>query len=68
MQEAVFWMVWRKDGNAPTHQHSSLGLAQKEAERLARQNPGATFYVLAAKESRCVDNMRRVELVEELPF
>lgn len=41
-----FWLVWNPDGHAPTVQHGSAEAAQREAERLARTNPGQRFYVL----------------------
>lgn len=42
-----FFLVWNQAGRPPAYKHSSLADAQKEAERLARQNSGK-FYVLAA--------------------
>ena len=46
IHETPFWLVWDPQGRAPTHKHQNEGLAQIEAERLARQNPGHQFYVL----------------------
>ncbi len=43
-----FWMVYNPQGGAPTYQHSSFQQAKAEAERLARMNPGQSFYVLQA--------------------
>ena len=47
--EAVsFWIVWNPQGYfAPKFKHPSYELAEKEATRLATENPGQKFYVLA---------------------
>lgn len=42
-------MVWCEDGGVPTVRHGSYEAADREAQRLARQNRGRVFYVL-----RCV--------------
>ena len=46
IHETPFWLVWNPQGRAPTRQHANEGLAQMEAERLAREVPGHQFYVL----------------------
>lgn len=46
MEETPFWLVWREGGPAPTRKHKREDLAEVEAIRLARENPGHTFYVL----------------------
>lgn len=46
-----FWMVLGT--GAPTYRHDSIASATTEAERLARANPGVTFFVLAAVASVC---------------
>ena len=48
MSNKAFYMVWNPSGAQPRHQHASLELAEKEAERLAKSNPGEYFYVLQA--------------------
>ena len=46
-----FWMVL---GNGtPTFRHETILSAKNEAERLARINPGQTFFVLAAVAAVC---------------
>lgn len=45
-----FWMVVG-DGNTPKVRHYNMQDARKEMERLAKNNPGVTFYLLAAVES-----------------
>ncbi|WP_457797615.1 hypothetical protein [Methylocystis sp. S23] len=51
----IFWMV---HGDGPTNvRHSCREIAEREAERLARNNPGHPFYVL-----RAVARYRRVEV------
>ena len=44
-----FWMVWRFGSSVMAKQHESQGAAQREAERLAAENPGKKFYVLQAQ-------------------
>lgn len=44
-----FWMVWREGSSQPKYKHDTKQSAEKEAERLSRQNPGERFYVLKAK-------------------
>lgn len=64
-----FFMVWNPERNAPTFRHPTRWSAVNEAERLARENQGQSFYVLAATDLRCVDNMQRVDLTTpDLPF
>lgn len=67
-EEDCFWMVWNPAGHAPTHRHTSERSAVNEAERLARANQGAEFFVLVASHKRCVDAMQRIRLTEEMPF
>lgn len=43
-----FWMVYRDDGHAPTYRHLTKENARREASRLAGDNPGKKFFVLAA--------------------
>lgn len=45
MKETLPWIVWRVDGYPPTVQHPDYGTAKREAQRLARANPGQTFMV-----------------------
>lgn len=42
----VFWFVWNENGGMPQVKHANLSAARREAERLARNNPGQTFHVL----------------------
>lgn len=46
--EPLFWCVWAENGGSPTVKHLTVGTARKEAQRLARSNPGQRFIVLAA--------------------
>lgn len=43
--DQIFWLIWREHGNAPTKRHHNLFGAEVEAERLARANPGARYFV-----------------------
>lgn len=51
--QAPFWVVWCPTGGTPTVRHADERVARKEAERLARTNPGQKFHVLEAKEMCC---------------
>ena len=42
-----FWLVWNRRGRSPVYEHESYESARREAERLAKANPGNAFYVLA---------------------
>lgn len=44
----AFWLVWREAGGSPTFRHESDKDARAEAERLARRDIGARYYVLPA--------------------
>lgn len=41
-----FWLVWCVGAGTPTHIHYTHESACKEAERLARKNPGKRFEVM----------------------
>jgi hypothetical protein len=48
-EEADFWIVWSPEGDRPPrHRHDSYESARREAERLARENPGRRFYAMMA--------------------
>ena len=64
----VFWLVWSPQGNSPTVRHSTLDKANKEAQRLARENPGREFYTLEALERFQVETLRRTRLQNPIPF
>jgi len=72
MNDATFWMVYGDGQGAPTAKHASRGIAETEAKRLARRNPGIEFFVLetisrAKKyDVELVRLDRRLE--DELPF
>lgn len=76
--EPLFWCVWAENGGSPTVKHVTVGTARKEAQRLARTNPGRRFIVLAAAlayektdvtETRFVERDEwRDELDHEIPF
>lgn len=46
--EPLFWCVWAEGGGSPTVKHETFPDAKREAQRLARANPGQRFVVLAA--------------------
>lgn len=47
--EPGFWIVWNPGGSNPRFRHPTYENAATEARRLALQNPGQGFYVLAAE-------------------
>lgn len=68
-----FFLVWSPSGSTPpTFKHESRQCAVTEAERLARIHRGQTFFVLAATDSRVVDDMVRTSFTldqdPEIPF
>lgn len=65
-----FWLVWNPQGYNPQHKHNSEDGATREAERLARANPGQTFIVMESVGALVVDNIQRTDLRpgSELPF
>lgn len=45
----TFWIVWSPTGSSPPRcRHADEPSARAEATRLAKLNPGAEFFVLAA--------------------
>lgn len=46
--EHQFYMVYVEGSGSPTVKHSTRTLANQEAERLSRNNPGQEVYVLKA--------------------
>jgi hypothetical protein len=64
-----FWWVWREHGGIPTVRHASRGQAEHEAQRLARQCPGESFFILEAiSVTRKVD-VETITLRDEgMPF
>lgn len=48
IEEAKFWMVWRRGGKKPAVRHDSATDAWTEAHRLSGLNPGMEFFVLEA--------------------
>ena len=65
-----FWMV---QGDGPARvRHSSRAIAEREAQRLARENPGAVFYVMEAVAGHRKIDVERVDfgrpLDDGIPF
>ena len=66
----MFWVVWCENARPPMFKHPHPGDAKKEAERLARLNPGQSFHVLGLVGTA---TKRDVDWIEsnyevELPF
>lgn len=71
MSNSPFWFVWNADGRSPSYKHSNAVSAVKEADRLARVNPGETFVVLQSVCSVQVNNLIRTDLRptdDDMPF
>lgn len=47
IQIEPFWMIYGEGQNAPVARHGSFEAAKRESERLARNNPGIRFFILA---------------------
>lgn len=71
--EPLFWCVWADGGGSPTVKHDTFSQAKREAQRLARANPGQRFVVLAAAvgyQKRDLDEVRFEQSWDdmEVPF
>lgn len=53
--------------STPNYRHSSQSAAEKEAERLAKINPGEEFIILKALKKVVVQSVHWADL-EEIPF
>lgn len=72
------WVVWNVGGAPPTVQHTDYGAAKREAQRLARANPGQAFMVCVGVVSFTKTDLTETRfnldaapgevLDEELPF
>jgi hypothetical protein len=62
MRKTPFWVVWAEDGGVPTVMHDTVQSAEKEAERLARNNKGKAFHVLQSHGACVVDDLQRIDL------
>lgn len=49
-EKPTFWFVWTKTGRIPRFTHHTEEAARREADRLARANPGKKYIVLQAIE------------------
>ena len=59
MDNQAFWLVWSPQGiRPPSYRHHSEAAARTEAERLARNSPGAEFFTM-----RAVAVAKRVDVV-----
>ena len=47
MNQSPFYLVWNPNGWPPKYEHRNYESAEREATRLARENPNQKFYVLA---------------------
>lgn len=68
-----FWLVWSPTGKtSPSKRHDLKEEAAAEAERLARANPGAEFYVLephaCCKKSDVQWTLAAGHSGEDIPF
>lgn len=59
-----FWLVCNPERiqfHPPSFKHTDFNSASAEAERLARENPGQEFHVLASVESYQKHDVHRVQ-------
>jgi len=65
-----FFLVWCEDGGSPTFKHETAYHAEQEARRLARQNPGQRFCVLAPMARIVTANtiVERFDCSDDIPF
>lgn len=71
LKASPFWLVWNPNGKNPSYRHAFEANAIREAERLARENPGETFVVLASVAARSTADMQRIDLrapADDHPF
>ncbi len=47
----TFYLVWNELNGTPTYKHKTLLSAEKEAKRLAKNNPGEKFHVLTSNST-----------------
>jgi hypothetical protein len=67
-QKSRFWMVWTPAGRPPVFRHTSYGSAEREARRLAGENSGMEFFVLASEVSFTSGMIFQTYRFEETPF
>ncbi|SFP62424.1 hypothetical protein [Sphingomonas rubra] len=67
--EPPFWLVWSERGGPPMKQHRSAADAEREASRLATENPGVSFVVLQpiARVTKRAVEVERFDL-DTVPF
>lgn len=63
-----FWMVWNERRDVPSHKHPSAEEARREAERLARTNPGQQFHVLELMATCSKNDIQWENAEEDQPF
>lgn len=71
--EPPFWLVWSPEGcGPPRHQHANRASAEAEAERLAGEHPGQTFYVVDPSYRVTIGGTARTRYAagaeDEVPF
>jgi hypothetical protein len=71
LSSLTFWVVWREGGSSPTFRHYNQYTAEREATRLAAQNPGVAFHTLKVEATFCIPpqpvQVTR-KFIEETPF
>ncbi len=66
--ETEFWLVWNLNGRNPRHKHATQDSAEREARRLATENPGQAFYVVRAVSVAQAGEVTVEALCEYIPF
>lgn len=72
MSEPPFFLVWREGGSAPVRKHKTCDSAETEARRLAIENPGHKFFVMAPAMELAVSPINRrsfdLSAFDSVPF
>ena len=67
-----FFMVWNPTGRPPSYKHRDRDSAEAEAQRLALQNPGQKFVVMASlceyTKVEIQKTMHRGKFEDDIPF
>ena len=66
--EPQYWVVWNENGRQPVVKHESFQAARSEAKRLARNNPGEKFVVLAAAIAYVKDDVRELRFDDSCDY
>lgn len=67
--DTPFYVIWNPAHGLPRFRHHSSADAEREAKRLATENPGQEFFVLLATAvARRPDPVEFKHLKDDIPF